>query len=98
MTGTAEIPNVGTTTSDATVMQENTIAAIEAVTVPAGSYEEAVRIDSSLTIEVIADVGGVSSPPVSNTFTISAWYVRDVGLVKQTSDDMGFLMVLQSLE
>jgi len=98
MKGTGEIPNVGTTTSEIDVVQENRVAAVEAVSVPAGSYENAVRIDSTTTLEVVSTVAGTSSPVVTETFTMSGWYVEGVGLVKQVSDDYGFIMELQSRE
>lgn len=60
----------------------NTITSIEPVTVPAGSFPEAYRVDAVGEFKVSA-LGVETSIPTS----YSSWYVRNVGMVKSGSDD-----------
>jgi hypothetical protein len=54
MTGTTDIPNIGTSQSDTNVVQDNLIAGVESVTIPAGTYTEAMRLDSIVSIDVVS--------------------------------------------
>lgn len=98
--GEADIAGVGTTVSDIDVVQENRIVAVESVTVPAGTYDEAVRVDSTVTLELTTTVGETSMPGMTTDFSLSAWYVEGVGMVKQSSADTewGFEMELIAME
>ena len=58
------------------------IAAVETVTVPAGTFNEAYRVEQTGTIMITSM--GVELPAPVNT---STWYVRDVGMVKTVSVD-----------
>jgi hypothetical protein len=66
------------------VMLQNEVAAVEQVTVQAGTYPEAYRVDSSGTMQISANAG-VSAMDIP--FSYSIWYVEGVGMVKQTSSD-----------
>ncbi len=72
----------------------NTIAAIEPVSVPAGDYSEAYRVDASGSLKL--DTLGVNT---SIPVTYSSWYVKDVGMVKSSSDssDTSYTIELISL-
>lgn len=80
---------------EGTVSISNTIAAVEPVSVPAGSYDNAFRVDSvgSYTISAM----GFETTIISNH---SSWYVEGVGMVKSASSDpeMAYNMELIALE
>ena len=72
-----------------------TITAIESVTVPAGTYANAYRVDSNgqMTLDLM---GNQSTTPL----IYSDWYVKGVGLVKSSStqDQLTYDMQLISFE
>lgn len=75
----------------------NEITAIESVTVPAGTFPHAYRVETTGTISLeMMDTGVVTPVPVSETI----WYVKDIGMVKDISlDAMGeSVTVLVSFE
>ena len=96
--GEADLAGVGTTTSDIQVVQDNQIAAVESVTVPAGTYDQAYRVDSTIHLELTTTVGNTTVPGVSLSFDVSAWYVEGVGLVKQASTDSEWNFEMQLIE
>ena len=66
------------------IIIKNEIVAIESVTVPAGTFPEAVKIDLDKSMNISTDIEGTSMS--FNTYTdISSWYVEETGLVKQIS-------------
>jgi len=77
----ATMPDMGAgaTTMVETIDLTNTFAGVEAVSVPAGDYPEAVRVDTTGTINVAM----ASAPAMDITIAFSSWYVADVGLVRQ---------------
>jgi hypothetical protein len=81
--------------SKADVRVHNQIAAVEQVSVPAGTYPSAMRIDSTATAVLHA-----AGSDMQTDVDFSHWYVKDVGLVKAESDDPTtvFLMELASIE
>jgi hypothetical protein len=78
-----------------TIAISSQIASNESVTVPAGTYADAYRVDSTgdMTIEMM---GNKTSIPL----VYSTWYVKDVGMVKSSSSDanLTYEMVLTSFE
>lgn len=66
--------------TDMSVVMQNEIVAIEEVTVPAGTYPEAYRVDAYTTMDM--SMSGIST---SMDFMVSQWFVRGVGLVKSSS-------------
>jgi len=81
--------------SQGTITMSNTIGAIEPVSVPAGNYNEAYRVDTSGNF--IMSVFGVSTEiPI----IYSNWYVENVGMVKSSSVDQefGYITELISFE
>lgn len=64
------------------------IVAVEEVTVPAGTYPEAYVVKSTGTITFNTDLMGTG---MSNEFPLelTSWYVKDIGMVKQISTDIG---------
>lgn len=84
-----------TVQADGEIATTRTIAAIETITVPAGTYPEAYRVDSTgqLTIDLM---GTQSTTPL----VYSDWYVSGVGLVKSASSnpDLAYDMQLISFE
>jgi hypothetical protein len=66
------------------IIINNEIVSIESVTVPAGTFPEAVKIDMDKNMNISADIAG--NPMSFNAYTdISSWYVEETGLVKQIS-------------
>lgn len=70
----------GQFTMTQTMEMTNTVAGVESVTVPAGDFDEAVRVD---TTGVVTMAMGDTGPTTSFDMSYSSWYVRDVGLVRQ---------------
>lgn len=66
----------------ATVTFSNQITAIEEVTVPAGTYPESYRMESSGTISLNI-MGSVIDTPIQTT----NWYAKNIGMVKSVSTD-----------
>lgn len=60
-----------------------TFVGIESVTVPAGTYANAARVNFGFTFNSPAQNG---QPPFSSTLTSTSWYAQSVGLAKSTSD------------
>jgi hypothetical protein len=81
--------------SQGTFAITNTIGAIEPVSVPAGDYSEAYRVDSSGNF--VMSVFGVNTEIPIN---YSNWFVEDVGMVKSSSADpeLGYTTELISFE
>ncbi len=79
--GNMDLEGVDTTT-EANVTIDYVIAAIEEVTVPAGTFPQAYRVDSNSNIDLSMDINGISLPMTGFTFGSSNWYVEDLGLVK----------------
>lgn len=77
------------------IITSSQITAVETITVPAGTYDEAYRVDTSG--EMIIDLMGTQT---SSPLNYSDWYVRGVGLVKSSSEDpnLDYLMELVSFE
>jgi len=71
---------------------QNEITAIEPMTVPAGFYEEAVRVESTSTV-VMAGFGETS---VVVDFT--SWYVEGVGLIRNVTSGDGEDVVMELIE
>ena len=73
----------------------NKIAATETVIVPAGTYNDAFKVDISGNM-VMNIMGTESTLPL----TYSTWYVKDVGMVKSASADptLTYTIELASLE
>ena len=81
---------------DATM--NNVIGAEEPVTVPLGSYDKAMRVDSTMQLTISIEAQGITMPSVKGDYTINSWFVQGVGMVKQVSEDADFSMELASLE
>jgi len=77
----ATMPDMGAgaMTMVETIDLTNTFAGVEAVSVPAGDYPEAVRVDTTGTISVAM----ASAPAMDIELTFSSWYVEGVGMVRQ---------------
>lgn len=67
---------------------ENEVVSIEEVSVPAGDYPAAVRVDSTGTVSVVTTVGETSMPLMSFDLDQSTWYVENIGMVRQESPDL----------
>lgn len=70
----------GQLTMTQTMEMTNTVVGVEAVTVPAGGFDEAVRVD---TTGVVTMAMGDAGPTTSFDMNYSSWYVEGVGLVRQ---------------
>ncbi len=81
--------------SQAEISVDSQIAAVEQVVVPAGTYPQAVRIDSTGTALLNVPGSEMEAP-----FSFSHWYVEGAGLVKIAADVQGstFDMELLSVE
>lgn len=67
---------------------ENEVVAIEAVSVPAGDYPAAVRVDSTGAVSVVTTIGETETPLMSFDLEQSTWYVENIGMVRQESPDL----------
>lgn len=86
--GEQVLPNGETATSQGTVTFASQAAGVEEVTVPAGTFQ-AMRVDSTVTFDLTAQVGDVSAP-VSLESTSSSWFAPEIGLVKTVGTDTMF--------
>ena len=77
-------------TAEATVTINYVIAAIEEVTVPAGTFPQAYRVDSDGEIAMTMEFAGTSMPLTGINFGSSTWYVEDLGLVKTADAITGY--------
>ena len=77
-------------TAEATVTIDYVIAAIEEVTVPAGTFPQAYRVDSDGEISMMMEFAGTSMPLTGFNFGSSTWYVENIGLVKTADDFTGY--------
>ena len=69
---------------DGDIIIKNEIVSMEAVTVPAGTFPEAYKVNSAKSMNISADMGGITMK--FDVFTdILSWYAENTGLVKQTS-------------
>jgi len=77
--------------SEFDVAMLNEITAIETVTVPAGTFDNAVRVDSTTSVSVMGTL---------TETTLTSWYVEGVGLIRNASVEEGesFVMELVALE
>ncbi|MCD6401424.1 MAG: hypothetical protein J7L73_05785, partial [Anaerolineales bacterium] len=76
------------TTAVSVVDFQNKITSIEEITVLAGTYPDAYRVESNGTITSKITSAGVSVGDQVTDFNQTAWYVRDVGLIKNISTMM----------
>ena len=58
---------------------DSTVAAIESVTVPAGTFKEAVKVEARMFMKIRLSGAGKT---VTGTDVMTAWFVKGVGLVK----------------
>lgn len=72
------------------VVIDHEIASIEEVTVPAGTFSDAIRVDSSGQINMASIFSENSSPLSGFDFGYSTWYVEGLGMVKSSSEVSGF--------
>jgi hypothetical protein len=77
-------------TSEVRVSIDHKIGAIESVTVPAGTFPEAVRVDSHGEIEMILVMGESTIPFSGLDFDYSTWYVEGLGMVKSSNIFSGY--------
>lgn len=89
------------TTAEANVTIDYVIAAIEEVTVPAGTFPQAYRVDSNGNMDMSMEFNGASLPMTGITFGSSSWYVEGLGLVKTAdnfeSGSSGMLLIDSNL-
>ena len=87
----ATMPDVGAgeMTMVQTMDMTNNVAGIESVTVPAGEFPDAVRVDTNGTISIALSMGGTPQPASTIEMVYTTWYVRDIGMVRQ---DMSSLL------
>ncbi len=77
----------GAMTMVQTVDLTNTVVGTEAVTVPAGEFPEAVRVDTTGAITIAMSAGDDAAPATSLEMNYSAWYVEGIGMVLQDFSD-----------
>jgi hypothetical protein len=68
-----------------TMDMTNTVVGIEAISVPAGEFPEAVRVDTTGTMSMSMSLGEDATPAPMATIDMSftSWYVEGIGLVRQ---------------
>jgi hypothetical protein len=65
-----------------TMDMEHQVTAIESVTVPAGTFDNAVRVETTSNISSVMNFDGQEMPGMSMTIDFVSWYVEGVGLVR----------------
>jgi hypothetical protein len=90
ITGKMTLEGIGPIAANYDIATANEIVAIDAISVPAGDYPEALRVDSSTHMVITGKADDVSIPTIEFEFQNTAWHVKDVGLVKsETANQMG---------
>ncbi len=74
---------------ESNVTIEHKIAAIEEVVVPAGTFPQAVRVDSLGIVEMTIVMGETTIPFSGMDFTYSTWYGEGVGMIKRSNQNSG---------
>jgi hypothetical protein len=87
-----------TTTVDVTIVMDYTVEAIEEVTVPAGTFPEAVRVDNTSDIELSIAAGEINVPMSTMNFSSSTWYAEGVGMLKTETTFSGFSTDVELVE
>jgi len=77
-------------TSEVRVSIAHKIGAVESITVPAGTFPEAVRVDSYGEIDMILVMGESTIPFSGFGFGYSTWYVEGLGMVKSSNIFSGY--------
>ena len=77
-------------TAEVRVSIDHEIAAIEEVTVPAGTFPEAYRVDSAGEVEFAMFMGENASPINALDFNFRTWYVEGIGMVQSGDEFSGF--------
>ncbi|MFW5713773.1 MAG: hypothetical protein ACOCYU_03800 [Brevefilum sp.] len=83
---------------DVKVSIDHEIGAIEEVTIPAGTFPEAYRVDSTGRIELFMKMDESSNPLNDFEFNFSTWYVEDVGMVQSGSEFLGYSSTVELAE
>lgn len=96
MAGTFVIEGV-LTDADIELTVQNEITATEELSVSAGDYPEAYRVDSTGTMIVTISMGETVIPGIESTFDFTTWYVRDVGMIKTTATYEGSASTVELL-
>ena len=79
------IDEVGTYSSTTVFKQNTEVIGFETIEVPAGIFEDAVRLESRVELEVTAEVEG-NKFTLPTTFTFTSWYAKGVGLLRSVTD------------
>jgi len=61
----------------------STVTGTESVTVPAGTYENAVRVETTGNITMTMAIGDQTAPSSDIEMSYTSWYVEGIGLVRQ---------------
>jgi hypothetical protein len=77
-------------TSEIQVSIDHEVAAIESVSVPAGTFSEAIRVDSLGQIDMVLIMGESTMPLTGYDFSYSTWYVEGIGMVKSSNQVSGY--------
>lgn len=92
------IEDMGLVDAEIAVTKNDVISGEEPVSVPAGSYDKALRVDSTMLITTNITMQGMTLPAINGEYTMTSWFVEGVGMVKQVSEDASFMMELGALE
>ena len=85
-------------TMEVQVSIDHEVGAIEEVTVPAGTFPEAYRVDSTGTIEMMVSMGESTNPMSNFEFDFSTGYVEGLGMVQSGSEFSGFSSTTELVE
>ena len=92
------IEDMGLVDAEITLTMNNVIGGEEPVSVPAGTYDKAMRVDSTMLIETNITMQGMTIPTINGEYTMTSWFVEGVGMVKQVSEEANVTMELGALE
>lgn len=79
--------SLGSMVMNQTIANSSEIVARESVTVPYGTFD-ALRIESSGTVQMAMDLEGTPMPAPSVDITSTSWYVEGIGMVREETPDM----------
>ena len=70
-------------TMSQTVELTHTVTGEETISVPAGTFPDAVRVETIGNVNIVMSIDGAAAPANDVPMTYTSWYVAGVGLVRQ---------------
>jgi hypothetical protein len=77
------------------IVVENTLTAMEEITLPFGTYPQAARVDAVVTMLIDTQIGSLSGHTTEITQDYSAWYAEGIGKVKSVAREQAGDIIIE---